>query len=45
MARCRYQETDLSLENGGCVGDSHIVVEWCLVFLCNLHCCMAMGRL
>ena len=39
------QETGLSLENGGCVGDPHIVVGRCLVFLCILHCCMAMGRL
>ena len=43
MARLRYQETGPSLENGGCVGDPH--VERCLVFLCILHCCMAMGRL
>ena len=39
------QETGLSLENGGCVGDPHVVAEQCLVFLCILHCCMAMGRL
>ena len=45
MACCRYQETGLSLENGGCAGDPHAVVERCLVFLCILHCCMAMGRL
>ena len=30
---------------GGCVGDPHIVVERCLVFLCILHSCMAVGRL
>ena len=35
----------LRLENGGCVGDPHIVVERCLVFLCMLHCCVAMSRL
>ena len=45
VARRRYQETGLSLENGGCVGDPHVMVERCLVFLCILHCCMAMGRL
>ena len=45
VARLRYQETGLNLENGVCVGDPHIVVERCLVFLCILHCCMAMGRL
>ena len=45
VARLRYQETGLSLENGGCIGDPHIVVERCLVFLCILHCCMAIGRL
>ena len=45
VARPCYQEKGLSLENGGCVGDPDIVVERCLVFLCILHCCMAMGRL
>ena len=45
VARRRYQETGLSLENGGCVGDPHVVVQRCLVVLCILHCCMAMGRL
>ena len=45
VARRRYHETGLSLEDGGCVGDPHVVVERCLVFLCILHCCMAMGRL
>ena len=44
-ARLRCQETSLSLENGGCMGDPHIVVGQCLVFLCILHCCMAMGGL
>ena len=45
VARRRYQQTGLSLENGGCVGDLHVVAERCLVFPCILHCCMAMGRL
>ena len=45
VARHCYRETGLSLENGGCVGDPHVVVERCLVFLCILHCCMAMGRI
>ena len=45
VARRRHQETGLGLENGGCVGDPHVVAERCLVFLCILHCCMAMGRL
>ena len=44
-ARRRYKETGLSLENGGCIGDPHIVVDRCMVFLCILHCCMAIGRL
>ena len=45
VARHRYWDTGLSLDNGGCVGDPHGVAERCLVFLCILHCCMAMGRL
>ena len=44
-ARRRYKETGRSLENGGCIGDPHIVVDRCMVFLCILHCCMAIGRL
>ena len=44
-ARRRYKETGRSLENGGCIGDPHIVVDRCRVFLCILHCCMAIGRL
>ena len=44
-ARLRYKETGRILENGGCIGDPHIVVDWCVVFLCILHCCMAIGRL
>ena len=45
VARRRYQDTGLSLENGGWVEDPHVVVEQCWVFPCILHCCMAMGRL
>ena len=45
VARRRYLETGLSLENGGCVGDPHVVAERCLVFLYILHCSMAMGGL
>ena len=41
----RYKETGGSLGNGGCIGDPHIVVDRCVVFLCILHCCMAIGRL
>ena len=44
-ARCRYKGTGRSLENGGRIGDLHIVVDQCVVFLCILHCCMAIGRL
>ena len=44
-ARRRYKETGRSLENGGCIGDPQIVVDRCMVFLCILHCCMAIGRL
>ena len=44
-ARLRYKETSRSLENGGCIGDPNIVVDQCVVFLCILHCCMAIGRL
>ena len=45
VARGRYQQTGLNLEIGGCLGDPHVVAELCLVFLCILHRCMAMGRL
>ena len=41
VARRHSQETSLGLDNGGCVADPHVVVEWCLVFLCILLCCMA----
>ena len=44
-ARRQNQLTGRSLENGGCIGEPHLQVERCLVFLCILHCCMAMGRL
>ena len=37
--------TGLNLDNGGCIGDPHVVAERCLVFCCILHCCLAMGRL
>ena len=30
VARHRYRETDLGSENGGCVGDLHVVAERCL---------------
>ena len=43
--RLRYKESGRSLENGGCIGDPHIVVDRCVVFLCILHCCMAIGGL
>ena len=45
VARLRCTETGRSLENGGCIGDPHIVVDRWVVFLCILHCCMAIGRL
>ena len=44
-ARRRYKETGRSLENGECIGEPNIVVDRCMVFLCILHCCMAIGRL
>ena len=44
-ARRQYQLTGRSLENGGCIGEAHTQVERCLVLLCILHCCMAMGSL
>ena len=44
-ARRRDKETGRSLGNGECIGDPHIVVDRCMVFLCILHCCMAIGRL
>ena len=45
VARRRYQEMGLSLENAGDMGDPHVVAEGCLVFLYILYCCMAIGRL
>ena len=45
VARLHYQETGLNLEKGVCARGPRIVLEWCSVFLCILHCCMAMGRL
>ena len=44
-ARKRYRETSWSLDNRGCVGEPHIIVEQCFVFPCILQCCMAIGRL
>ena len=44
-AHRRYKETGRSLENGGCIGHPHIVVDRWVVFLCILHSCMAIGRL
>ena len=37
-ARLRCKETGCSLEYQGCIGDPHIVVDRCVVFLCILHC-------
>ena len=44
-ARHQYQVAGGSLNNGGCITEPCIVVDWCWVFLCILHCCMAIGRL
>ena len=44
-ARRRYWGIGRSVDNGGCVGEPHIVFERCFVFLCILHRCMAIGRL
>ena len=44
-APVHYKEIARSLKNGGCIGDPHILVDRCLVFLAILHCGMAMGRL
>ena len=44
-ARLRYKETGRSLDDGGCIGDPPNVVDRCVVFLCILHCCMAIGWL
>ena len=44
-ARHQYQVTGQSLDNGGCIAGPHMVVDRCCVFLCILHCCMAVGRL
>ena len=45
VARRRYKETGRSLENGGCIGDPHIVVDRCVLFLCIFHCCVATAQL
>ena len=42
-ARPQYQVTGRSLDNGGCIAEPHIVVDRCWIFLCILHCCMAIG--
>ena len=39
------KEAGRSLDHGGCIGDAHILVDRCFVFLCSLHCCMAIGPL
>ena len=44
-ARPHYWVTGRSLDNGGYIAEPHIVVDQCWVFLCILHCCMAIGRL
>ena len=44
-ARICYRKTGPRLDDGGCVGEPHIVLEPGFVFLCILHCCMAIGRL
>ena len=44
-ARHQYHVTGRSLDNGGCIAEPHIVVDRCWVFLCILHCCMAIGHL
>ena len=42
--RHQYQMTGVSLDNGGCIVETHIVVDRCWFFLCILRCCMAIGR-
>ena len=44
MAGRRYLETGRTLHNGRCVGNKHVVVEPCLIFLCIPQWCFAMGR-
>ena len=44
-ARQCYKETGRSLDNQGCLGEAHILVHGCVIFLCILNCCMAIGRL
>ena len=41
----QHKITPRSLDNGGCIVESHIVVDRCLVLLCIPHCSMAIGRL
>ena len=45
-AACRqYEETGRSLDNGGCIGEPHILVDQYLGLVCIVHYCMAIGRL
>ena len=44
-ARRQSQVTGRSFDSGGCRAEPHIVVDRRLVFLCILHCCMAIGHL
>ena len=44
-ARQRDKESGRSLDNGGCAGEPHILVDQCVVSLCILHCYMAIGQL
>ena len=43
--RRRYRVTGRSLDAAGCTAEPLLVIAGNQVFLCNLHCCMAMGRL
>ena len=43
--RHQYQVTGQSQDNRGCIAEPHIVVDRCWVFVCILHCCMAMLQL
>ena len=40
-----YRVTGKSLGAAGCTGEPLLVIAIKRVFLCSLHCCMAMGRL
>ena len=43
-ARHQYRVTGRTLDNWGRIAEPHIVVDRCWVFLCILHCCMAICR-